>query len=601
MALPDTMLNPIPGENPSGQNLRYAPVYDKIKEARREEEELPQGDWAREIKQADFEAVIKLATEVLATKTKDLQLASWLCEALLREEGLKGFKEGLDLLNGLVTNFWDTVYPEIEDGDVELRVAPLNWVGTYLGEQVRKVPLTKHGFNFLKYVESRAVGTEEACSDNQVKMEARSAALAEGKLAPEEFDRDMASTSRAFYVELLQDLDAVNASVQALDELCNEKAGRDSPSFGNLRGALEDVQSLAASFLKTKPDPAAAAVPAPEVTEEPAEETSAESPAESTEAAAPRRRAAVSQEPVDVDDAQRRIISAIEYLRKSDPLNPAAYLALRGLRWGELRAGGISPNEAQLDPPPSETRQQLKRLAMEGQWQELLDAVEAAMALPCGRAWLDLQRYLTRAFQELGSDFDPAAKALRSSVGALISDLPELPQSTFLDDTPVANPETLAWIKEIGGAAQPSVEESPEPAPTFEQSEDDHSDAQAPDARELASQAARSGRVQEAIEILSREIAQERSGRGRFERKMQLAEICLGSRHETIAYPILKELAREIEQRKLDEWESPNLLAGALTLLFRCLSKMGADDEEKQEIYQRICRLDPVQALACLK
>ena len=601
MALPDTMLNPIPGENPSGQNLRYAPVYDKIKEARREEEELPQGDWAREIKQADFEAVIKLATEVLATKTKDLQLASWLCEALLREEGLKGFKEGLDLLNGLVTNFWDTVYPEIEDGDVELRVAPLNWVGTYLGEQVRKVPLTKHGFNFLKYVESRAVGTEEACSDNQVKMEARSAALAEGKLAPEEFDRDMASTSRAFYVELLQDLDAVNASVQALDELCNEKAGRDSPSFGNLRGALEDVQSLAASFLKTKPDPAAAAVPAPEVTEEPAEETSAESPAESTEAAAPRRRAAVSQEPVDVDDAQRRIISAIEYLRKSDPLNPAAYLALRGLRWGELRAGGISPNEAQLDPPPSETRQQLKRLSMEGQWQELLDAVEAAMALPCGRAWLDLQRYLTRAFQELGSDFDPAAKALRSSVGALISDLPELPQSTFLDDTPVANPETLAWLKEIGGAAQPSVEESPEPAPTFEQSEDDHSDAQAPDARELASQAARSGRVQEAIEILSREIAQERSGRGRFERKMQLAEICLGSRHETIAYPILKELAREIEQRKLDEWESPNLLAGALTLLFRCLSKMGADDEEKQEIYQRICRLDPVQALACLK
>ena len=37
MPLRDDLLNPIPGDNPSGESLRYAPVFDKIKEARREE------------------------------------------------------------------------------------------------------------------------------------------------------------------------------------------------------------------------------------------------------------------------------------------------------------------------------------------------------------------------------------------------------------------------------------------------------------------------------------------------------------------------------------------------------------------------------------
>ena len=43
MPLREDLLTPIPGDNPAGQNLRYAPVYDKIKEARREDDEAPQG------------------------------------------------------------------------------------------------------------------------------------------------------------------------------------------------------------------------------------------------------------------------------------------------------------------------------------------------------------------------------------------------------------------------------------------------------------------------------------------------------------------------------------------------------------------------------
>ncbi len=87
MPLRNDLLNPISADKPAGENLRYAPVYDKIKEARREDDDAPQGDWKRERKVADWPLAIKLISEALATKTKDLQLAAWLAEAMLNREG----------------------------------------------------------------------------------------------------------------------------------------------------------------------------------------------------------------------------------------------------------------------------------------------------------------------------------------------------------------------------------------------------------------------------------------------------------------------------------------------------------------------------------
>ena len=110
--------------------------------------------------------------------------------------------------------------------------------------------------------------------------------------------------------------------------------------------------------------------------------------------------------------------------------------------------------------------------------------------------------------------------------------------------------------------------------------------------------AARAGKVQEAISLVTREMNNERTGRGRFQRHIQLANIFLATKHESIAYPILLELAEEIERRKLEEWEDPVMVAQPLALLYRCADKLGRDDAEKQKIYQKLCRLDPGQALA---
>ena len=242
MPLRNDLLNPIAGENPSGQNLRYAPVFDKIKETRREEDDAAQGDWKRERKVADWPLVIKTVGETLATKTKDLQLAAWLTEALLKTQSIGGLRDGLDLLKGLIEGFWDTLYPEMEDGDVEMRAAPLDWVGGRLDRAVRDAPLTRGGYSWFIYKESRKVPTEVDAGESTPKAEARATAVADGKLTPEEFDKSFDSSPKAYYVQLAADFDGALESLEALDGLCGEKFQDVAPSFGPLRQTLEEVQ-----------------------------------------------------------------------------------------------------------------------------------------------------------------------------------------------------------------------------------------------------------------------------------------------------------------------------------------------------------------------
>ena len=97
-----TLLLPISAESPCGIDLRYHPLTEKIKEARRQEEDISQGVWKREVKAADHKLVLKLTTEGLTRQSKDLQIAAWMTEALANLEGCAGLRQGLDLVRGLL-------------------------------------------------------------------------------------------------------------------------------------------------------------------------------------------------------------------------------------------------------------------------------------------------------------------------------------------------------------------------------------------------------------------------------------------------------------------------------------------------------------------
>jgi len=601
MPLRDDLLNPIPGDIPSGTNLRYAPVYDKIKEARRQEDDAPQGEWQRERKVADYKLVIKLASETLAMQSKDLQLAAWLTEAFLHQEGFAGLQQSLKLLHGLVENFWDTMYPEIEDGDLELRSAPLEWVGTRLDDPVRKAPLTRGGFSYYKFKESRSVGSEEDAAQSDQKREAREAAIADGKVTLEEFEKDSAGTSTAQYEAWVAAMDGSLESIDSLRTLCDEKFGNYAPSFTPLKTALEEVRNAANQILQKRLDQEGRR---PEPEEAEAELEVVEESGSSGTAAAPARKkkSVVGLEPQDLDDVTVRLAAVARFLRQQDASSPAPYLLLRGYRWGEVRGYGESPDPTVLIPPSSEVRQNIKRLSLEANWGEVLEAAETAMAEPCGRGWLDLQRYVVRAAEEWG--YYNISKAVISELRTLLADVPSLPHLTLMDDTATANAETQAWIRDVVQVASGSAPAEVS-APSFDEPAVEESSAPGeptpPDTFTLAVEAARSGRAADAIQMLSEDIARQQSGRTRFQRKLQLAQICMMTSHEALAQPILEELARSIDAHKLEEWESSDAVAHPLAMLYKCLNKMDGDPAIKQKLYAQISRLDPVQALECAR
>jgi type VI secretion system protein ImpA len=598
MPFPDDLLNPIEGPNPSGANLRYDPVYDKIKEARREEDQPPPGMTERDRKIAENPLVIKLVTDLLSKKTKDLQLAAWLTEALLKQKGFGGLKDGLALCHGIVDKFWDTVYPELEDGDAESRGAPLGFVGTKLEIPLKLVPVVeKASYCLLDYQQSREVGYEDLAKTDEAKKK-RAALVKEGKLTPEAFDKVFEETPKKFYAQAEQDLDACLSTLTQLKKTCDEKFGDDGPAFGPLQSSLVAGRHLIHGFLQKKrekePDPVEVVATA---------ENAAAGEAQA-DAAGPVRTGILisvetSSEPADRVDAIRKIAEAAAFLRKREPTSPASYLMLRGLRWGELRAAVDLADPTRLEAPPTDLRRHLKKLLLDKKYEPLLEAAESAMALPCGRAWLDLQRFVVEACDALGGGYEAISRAIRSELKALITDIPQLLDATLMDETPVANAETRAWLVSLSQATSEPAPAADAPLRASASSNGTGSrwPGQLTDAYASALQALREGQERKAFEILQQDIARKRSGRERFRRRMQLVEICASTNKGNVAQPILDDLAAAIENHKLDEWEDPGVVAGALATIMKMSTKIQADKAQQQKLFERICRLDPAQAL----
>lgn len=233
----DALLAPIPGDNPSGQDLRYDGVYEEIKEARRADDVLDQGQWETEVKKADWDKVIKVSAKALTEKTKDLQIATWLTEALIKKAGFDGLAAGLSLIGSLINDFWDTLYPLPDEGDLEYRIGPLEFLNEKVSPSVRHIsltnPKTSNGYSWYQWKESRDTGGEN-------------------KLTAEEFDSGVNKSSRDFYLNLS---DAANASMEAwtkLDAVVDEKFGRDAPGLTELKKAIEECKDLIDKFLDQK-------------------------------------------------------------------------------------------------------------------------------------------------------------------------------------------------------------------------------------------------------------------------------------------------------------------------------------------------------------
>lgn len=593
MPLRDDLLTPIPGDNPAGTDLRYEPVWDVIKELRREEVDAPMGEYERERKVADWAGVVRETSNAIATRSKDIQLAAWLIEASFYREGFSGLAQSVRVAAQMLVKFWDTLHPSLEDGDAGFRISALEFFNNKdraLYAAIRLTPVTTNGVTIYRFRESEIVKFESP-DDDYDKKQARKEKLAKGMMSGEEFNEAFKATPKAWYKQRAADIAATLAAIDELDKAGNEVFGRDAPGYTEFRRPIQEVQGIIKQLLteklKLEPDP----VEATPVEVEPSAALGTETPAAGT--------GGLSPEPTSRDDATQRVVVAARWLRHAEPTSPTSYMMLRALRWGELRAQAPEPDPRLLVAPPPTSRMQLRTLMLDAKWPDLLEAAEMTMASTAGRGWLDLQRYALRAVDELGAEYAAVGSAIRSELRALLREVPTLVDMTMMDGLPTSAPDTRNWLRVEFAGGEPeevviAAADSGSAAPVGATAGSDGQDRN----YQRALGEVRAGRPQKAIELLFRELDREKSPRARFVRQTQLTRIMVDSGFEAIARPILDEMLQRMETHRLEEWEAGPLLAQPLAALYHCLAKTGEDASRQQQLYLKICRLDPMQAMS---
>ncbi len=335
-----TLLAPIRAEQAAGDDLSYSPLFDQIREARRADDPtLSQGEWGQQLKSADWNKVIQLCEQGLSQQSKDLQLAVWYGEALVKTRGFVGAQLALQLLDGLLEQYWETGYPEFDADDLDERVGKLEWCNTQLGMALREVPLTdpKHGgYNWQQWQESRDV-ENMGLKDYQ----AKEAAIAEGKLAGDVFDKSVNVSGSAWFTALNQQLEATQSAYQAFDQRIDARFGYAAPGLSELRSALTACQEVVGRLRLQwgEPSPAPVASTGSLLTA-PIASKVADMPHTSIPAMTQpvySHAAPVMHGPIQSRaEAVRQLQEVARYFRQHEPHSPVALLAERAAKWAEM-------------------------------------------------------------------------------------------------------------------------------------------------------------------------------------------------------------------------------------------------------------------------
>ncbi|HEX8091407.1 MAG TPA: type VI secretion system protein TssA [Blastocatellia bacterium] len=320
----EALLQPIPGDNPAGEDLRYTGLHDEIREARRSEDNLEQGEWKRDAKKADWGRVYEIASAALVAKTKDLQVAAWLSESLMKLEGLRGLRDGLRLMRGLHERFWDGLYPEIEEGDLDGRAQTLEWFDGHLARGLKDTSIAKSqggaGYVYLQledyYQKIKTLNQIEDADERahtQQMLEQWSTELGKAR----------EGTPVSFYEDSLSLLNECWAEYGALDGVMDQRFGKQTPGLSTLKHALENIRAHIENVVKAKggqsaqeeggpgPDAAAASVGAQAV--------------------------AAHAGPIRTrQDALNQLYAVAEYFRTTEPHSPVSYLVQRAIKWGQM-------------------------------------------------------------------------------------------------------------------------------------------------------------------------------------------------------------------------------------------------------------------------
>ncbi|MCG8518547.1 MAG: type VI secretion system protein TssA [Pseudomonadales bacterium] len=274
---------------------------------------------------------------LLESRSKDLEFVAWLIEALCREYGFDGVREGFDLAREMIERHWDQIYPSPDEEGLDTRISPLVGLNGVDGEgtlirPIISVPLFFSSDGHYTFATWHAEQAAEVARLDEDKAEAR---IRSGSVSPEALETAAKETPIEHLVAMRVAIEAASQSFAALSDAMDEAMHGEPQPTTNIRKALERCLLMLNhhageridQHLSQQADEAAEAVAVEE--------------AASADGEAPVAEGRRSVDPVKVaiesrKEALEQLQRLSDFFLKTEPHSPVSYAITRAVRWSEL-------------------------------------------------------------------------------------------------------------------------------------------------------------------------------------------------------------------------------------------------------------------------
>ncbi|HEY6528681.1 MAG TPA: type VI secretion system protein TssA [Cellvibrionaceae bacterium] len=341
-------LDPIGDDAPCGRDLREgsSPTsnFQMVKLARSTarsaersnvySEDGQQADDARRKIDESWRKIIELAPKILKSESKDLEVACWYLESLVRRDGIAGLRDGFELIEGLIDRFWPSLYPMPDEYGLETRVGSLKGLNGEGGSDgalltpIRNSIITNSGqfraFSFWEY--QSAAETSRILDDK-----AREKEFVRKGYTLQNIENAVRDSSSEFLTQLRDDLvealDSFTRFNDKLYQLCGSSEAPPSSAITNLlKDCITAITFLGGNKIITETSPVDDSSNAP-----------AESGADNNAPAAASSAAQIASRALaNREQAFKQMAEIAEFFRKSEPHSPVSYLLEKAVRWGNM-------------------------------------------------------------------------------------------------------------------------------------------------------------------------------------------------------------------------------------------------------------------------
>jgi len=323
----EALLSPVSDDSPVGHDLRessspnsdYRLLRDTRTKARNNERSaLANGD-SQFIVGKDWVDILKKSPEVFQNQSKDIEVLTWLIEALTRIHGFRGVGEGFKLAAQLIASYGDNLHPLPDEDGIASQLISLIGLNGFGGEgtiiiPIKAIPLTEGVEGPFSTWQCEQAFELERVSDPD-KKEAR---IKQGSITRAEIDQAVTETETEFLLQVNADIQFAIQEYLVFQEILNSYCVEDPQPSGKILEALKMAQQTLAYIAGDRLI----------IYEESEDEEGA---GQNTQSASHKQQILDNR-----DAALRSLRDVAAYFRRTEPHSPISYAIEQAVYWSQL-------------------------------------------------------------------------------------------------------------------------------------------------------------------------------------------------------------------------------------------------------------------------